>query len=63
MIRVHPPLYAWTRHHPMARRIAEAIPSEVLALSTMTLIRDIQHRYGCAQCTAFHALRIARGRA
>lgn len=60
MIRTHPPLHAWTRHHPLPRRIAAAIPAELLVLSTMTLVRDIQRRFGCAQCTAFHALRIAR---
>ena len=48
------------RRFVLPSKIAHQIPSELLALTNTTLIRDIRAVYRCAYGTAWHAVRIAR---
>lgn len=59
---VFKPLHVWTRHHPLAHRIAARILKYpgVLCLRPRTLVKDICWRYRCCVAVAFEALRIAR---
>lgn len=57
-----PPLHVWTRHHPLAKRIAAELLGDaaILTLRTRRLERDIRAKFHVGACTARTAVGIAR---
>lgn len=54
------PLHDWHRHYPAARRIAAAMPRDLLRLRTTRLVSDIRGRYRVSTATAMRAVSFAR---
>jgi hypothetical protein len=55
-----PPLHDWRRSYPTAKRVAAAIPPDMLRLRTRIIVSDVRARFRCATATAMKAVSLAR---